>query len=227
MANLEELISDYKTLVQQEKSLLKSMIDKKNAYEKDAKKDREILHKLRIAKNKLNQKCVDKKVISVVLGDLVKEISNITKINEKNIEIEAETDAVYMGYKKKSMNQMLKLINEDENSLDIRFNIFYRIDGEKMFNIYLRKKLNIFDKLNNGKELAKYFYLEKEKASDDCEGFNVFTTLCIDKKAYKNIVCNLGLEEFLANELEDKDYSNALLKKAVLKCIDKKEEKTK
>ena len=155
----------------------------------------------------------------------MKELAKLTNSNVKNIDLQVETGAVYMGYKKKTMKQMLNCINEDENaSLDIHIKDDF---CENPYRFYFSCKLDIFAKLSNKESIAKYFYLEKEKSKDDCEGFDVYTTLCIKEKAWDKIIYNFSLEDLFQYEI-NKDFSSLLLQKAVLNCTNKKvEEKIK
>ena len=216
MENLNEYIKEYKELLKEENSILKTIRDKKIAYEKEAKKDKQKLDKLRLTKKKLSNKSVKKKIISVCIGDLIKELAKLTNSSVNNIKLEVETGAVYMGYKKKTMKQMLDCINEekDEDLLTIRIK-----DNtcENPYHFLLSSKLDIFATLANKEKLAKYFYLEKEKCNYVTEGFDVYTTLCIKEKVWDKIIYNLSLEELFLEE-------NQFLQKAVLNCVNKKDE---
>jgi len=217
MESLNEYIKEYKEYVKAENKILKTLDEKRKAYEKSRKKDIENLNKIRNLKSKLNNKSIKRKMLSVSIDDLLKELANISNSSIKNINLSVETEAVFAGVKKKTMKQMLDLINAEKwANLEITIS---DNNCENPYIILLTRKLDIFEKLSNKEKLADYFYLTKEIIECDSDE-NVFTKLCIKEKAWNKIMYNFSFDEFFLEE-------NELLQKAILNCLNKKEEKVK
>ena len=123
MKTLNDFVNAYKELIIKETDLVKSMKDKKLAYEKELKNDEKRMKNLIALKKELNERVVNKKIFSVRFETLLNEIAKLAKINVNDINYRISTNAYYADLSKRTMTSMKELSKQfkDEIQAYIRF----------------------------------------------------------------------------------------------------------
>ena len=168
--------------------------------------------------------------ISVSIGDIVKELSNLTGIDEDKIGISTTTNIGYWGIY--NLDYLVFLINSEDQRLGYYkydkdkyylVNIYaekslYDYDKKRKFNFYLKLKLDLNEIQADGKTLLDH---SREQLYFDDGRESHYTGIVIDKDV-ENLNYKVNLVE-LENAIDTKDfYPSDLFKQAIINYIERK-----
>lgn len=168
--------------------------------------------------------------ISVSIGDIVEELSNLTGIEKNKIGISITTNVGYWGIY--NLDYLAFLIDSDDQSLgyykygkDKYFNIniygekdLYDYDKKRKFDFNLKLKLDLNEMQADGKTLKDH---SSEQIYFDDGRQSHYTGIVIDKDI-ENLNYKVNLEE-LEYIKDSKDfYPSELFKQAIINYIERK-----
>lgn len=181
--------------------------------------------KLDEARQNLN-KCILTYKTHIKLKDIINEISNITKINIKDIEISGHRS--YVNYQ--PIESYKELSNKDEfikyiakntkETVNVNINIYAK--GQPPLNITFDGHLS--DIQADGKTLLEHSKKRPVKVSsfirpEDHKKIEILGLFCIiDKTSIENIICSFNLKQIVNFK---NNCDNDLLSKAVIDCLHK------
>lgn len=171
----------------------------------------------------------DNENISVSIGDIVKELSNLTGIKEENIGVNIETYVGYWG--KRTLDELASMINSKEP------NYFLNYDENKKINITIYSNKAIYSHNDSQMfcyDIEKDFDLNEIQEDDktlldhctahlyysdtrECD----YTGIAIDKDI-ENIKYNVKFNDLVKNDIKDKNnkfYPVSLFREAIINCL--------
>ncbi len=168
--------------------------------------------------------------ISVSIGDIVEELSNLTEIDKDKIGISTRSEIGYWGIY--NLDYLAFLIDLKDQKLgyykynkDKYFSIniyaekaLYDYDKKRKFNFNLKLKLDLNEIQADGKTLLAH---SREQLYFDDGRESHYTGIVIDKDI-ENLNYKVNLEE-LENIIDSKDfYPSELFKQAIINIIESK-----
>lgn len=173
--------------------------------------------------------------ISISIGDIVEELSNLTGIEKEKIGISIRSEIGYWGIY--NLDYLAFLIDSDDQKLGyykynkdkyFAINIYsekalYDYDKKRKFDFNLKLKLDLNEVQADGKTLKDH---SREQLYFDDGRQSHYTGIVIDKDI-EGLNYKVNLDE-IENVKDSKDfYPSNLFKEVIINCIEKKNQKKK
>ncbi|MGN1379731.1 MAG: hypothetical protein ACI4XR_05025, partial [Bacilli bacterium] len=222
----KEELENIKNNINVKKNVFEQMIDEQR------KKFEESLEPLKLSLNNTAEEfnLLSKEKISISLGDLINELSNLTGINDSNFGIKLKTDVIHWG--KYNITKLLNIMNNG-NDDQKKYYYYLTLYADKSIHPYKKENqlfcyemifaLNFEEIQADGKKLLDHCSVERK--FDDIQGL-YYTELVIDKNI-SELNLNISLDNLIKDDLKEpfnRYYPTNLLMQAVINCIENKKE---